>query len=83
MEVAKAKPCNDTAAAARTSHVSQKLTRDDSKEIARLAKKDENIVKLGHVTPNCAGCIKTLLERAFQRGQINLTKSEMLVSEEE
>ena len=40
MEVAKAKPCNDTAAAAaRTSHVSQKLTRDDSKEIARLAKK--------------------------------------------
>ena len=77
MEVAKAKPCNDTAAAARTSHVSQKLTRDDSKEIARLAKKMKILSNSDML--RCAGCIKTLLER----GQINLTKNEMLVSEEE
>ena len=68
------------------------LSKADERRFKRnrkTRKKDSNIVKLGHVTPNCAGCIKTVLER----GRINFTKScqnqsagrdtEMLVSEEE
>ena len=68
MEVAKAKPCNDTASsaeeAAGTSHVSEKLKRDDSKEIARLAKKMKILSNL--VTPKWARYIKTFRKKPNQ-----------------